>query len=142
MDGRRFCLGSGRLDLSLAIAVMAMIVPVEAHAHGTEIALSFLVPLVAQPIVFWAILRWSKESGRPRWATSLVFIASLAAVAWLSSTVFWPWVWEYVVTVSPVAGLFLHAAVLGLLPAAITVSASTILFHGDSGRTARNGDRP
>ncbi len=142
MDGRRSCLGNSRLDLRLAIAVMAMMVPVEAHAHGTEIGLSFLVPLVAQPFVFWAIVRWSKETGRPRWATSLVFIASLAAVVWLSSTEFWPWAWRYVATSYPVGGLLLHAAVLGLLPAAITVSASTILFHGDSGRTAANGDRP
>jgi hypothetical protein len=141
MGFRGPCLVSDRLDLRLALAVMAMAMPVEAHAHGTEIALSFLVPLVAQPFVFWAIVRWSTETGRPRWATSLVFVISLAAVVWLSSTEFWPWIWKQFVAMGE-SVLFLHAAVLGLLPAAIAVSASTILFRSNSGSPARKGESP
>jgi hypothetical protein len=142
MGVRGPCLGSDQLDLRLALAVMAMAIPVEAHAHGTEIALSFLVPLVAQPFVFWAMVRWSNETGRPRWATSLVFVISLVAVVWLSSTKFWPWIWNQLADVFPVSVIFLHAAVLGLLPAAIAVSASTILFRGISGSPAGKGEIP
>ena len=120
-----------RLRVLLGACLLAA--PGIAYAHGTEIALSFIVPMLSQPAMFWVMDLWARATRRPRLGVALILACSIVAFIWASSTQQWSGVWNTLFESSPSLTLLTHAIVLSLSPGAVAWVFAVIFFGRKQG---------